>query len=50
VWEKLPASRLADDAYYAQILPTLDRQLALAGLRLAGFLNDARAPGQRVHG
>jgi hypothetical protein len=46
VWEKLPASRIVDDAYYAKILPTLDRQLGLAGLRLARFLNDVQAPGQ----
>jgi len=35
VWEQLPESRVVDDAYYAKILPTLDRQLGLAGLRLA---------------
>jgi hypothetical protein len=36
------------DGYYAKILPTLDRQLGLAGLRLAQFLNDVKAPGQCV--
>jgi len=30
VWEQLPGSRVVDDAYYAQILPTFDRQLGLA--------------------
>lgn len=48
VWEQLPASRIVDDAYYAKILPTLDRQLGLGGLRLARFLNDVHAPGQCV--
>lgn len=46
VWEQLPESRVVDDAYYAKILPTLDRQLGLAGLRLARFLNEVQAPGQ----
>ncbi|WP_428671993.1 S1/P1 nuclease [Reyranella sp.] len=46
VWEQLPESRVVDDAYYGKILPTLDRQLRLAGLRLARFLNDVQAPGQ----
>ena len=46
VWEQLPASRIVDDAYHAKILPTLDRQLGLAGPRLARFLNDVQAPGQ----
>ena len=45
-WERLPESRVVDDAYYAQILPTFDRQLGLAGLRLARFLNELQAPGQ----
>lgn len=30
-----------DDAYYDAVLPLLDRQLAIAGLRLANFLNTA---------
>jgi hypothetical protein len=46
VWEQLPASRVFDDGYYAKLLPTLDRQLGLAGLRLARLLNDVQAPGQ----
>ena len=44
---QLPASRIVDDSYYAKILPTLDRQLGLARLRLARFLN---AGGQAVRG
>jgi hypothetical protein len=35
-----------DDAYYAQALPILDRQLGRAGLRLARYLNEAYAPEQ----
>lgn len=46
VWAQLPENRIVDDAYYAKVLPTLDRQLGLAGLRLARFLNDVQAPGQ----
>jgi hypothetical protein len=41
VWDALPESRLVDDAYYAKVLPSLDRQLGLAGLRLARVLNEA---------
>ncbi len=43
VWnEKLvPEDGAVDDAYYQAVLPRLDRQLALAGLRLAAFLNGA---------
>lgn len=41
VWDQLPESRVIDDAYYAKILPSLDRQLGLAGLRLAHYLNEA---------
>ncbi len=43
VWRMLPADRVVDDAYYAKALPILDRQLGLAGLRLARFLDDAYA-------
>jgi hypothetical protein len=41
VWDLLPPSRMLDDDYLQKVLPTLDRQLGLAGLRLARFLNDA---------
>ena len=38
MWDELPKSHIVDDGYYAKVLPTLDRQLRLAGLRLAGGL------------
>lgn len=41
VWDALPGNRVVDDAYYSKVLPSLDRQLGLAGLRLARFLNEA---------
>jgi hypothetical protein len=41
----LPASNILDDAYLEEAMPILDRQLALAGLRLARFLNEAYGPG-----
>ena len=37
---QLPERHVVDDAYYAKVLPSLDRQLGLAGLRLAKFLNE----------
>lgn len=37
----VPADGALDDGYYRAVLPYVDRQLALAGLRLAGFLNEA---------
>jgi len=43
VWRLLPANHVIDDAYYREVLPVLDRQLGVAGLRLARFLNDAYA-------
>jgi acid phosphatase len=41
VWALTPANKVLDDAYYEKALPILDRQLGVAGLRLARFLNDA---------
>lgn len=41
-WD-LPADKKLDDVYYAKAAPILDRQLAVAGLRLARFLNEAYA-------
>ncbi len=41
VWNAKPASNVLDDSYYQQVLPILDRQLGLGGLRLATWLNDA---------
>ena len=47
VWNDtvLPADGTLGEAYYETVLPLLDQQLALAGLRLAAFLNAAYAPG-----
>lgn len=41
VWDLLPPNHVLDDGYYQAVLPILDKQLGLGGLRLAGFLNDA---------
>jgi hypothetical protein len=41
VWDELSEQHLVDNAYYAKVLPVLDRQLGLAGLRLARYLNEA---------
>jgi hypothetical protein len=38
--DELPERHVVDDAYYAKVLLSLDRQLGLAGLRLAKFLNE----------
>ncbi len=45
VWnDKLvPADGTLDDRYYQAVLPILDQQLALAGVRLARMLNEAYA-------
>jgi hypothetical protein len=43
VWRELPESRIVDDDYYRKVRPVLDRQLAIAGVRLARFLDDAYA-------
>jgi len=37
----LPADLNLDGEYYEKSLPTIDRRLALAGIRLARLLNDA---------
>ncbi|HEY4374928.1 MAG TPA: S1/P1 nuclease [Burkholderiales bacterium] len=42
-WNRVPANRMLDDAYYSFAVPIVDRQLGLAGLRLARFLNTAYA-------
>jgi hypothetical protein len=44
VWAAKPANNILRDSYYQTVLPTLDRQLAVGGLRLARFLNEAFAP------
>jgi len=41
VWDLVPPTRVLDDSYFQQVLPVVDRQLGLAGLRLARFLNEA---------
>ena len=41
VWNLLPSDHVLDDDYFQKVLPTIDRQLGLAGLRLARFLNEA---------
>jgi hypothetical protein len=46
VWHRLPADHTLDDSYYRDVLPIMDRQLGLAGLRLARFLNAAYAASQ----
>jgi hypothetical protein len=54
VWNIRPADDLLEDRYLRDVLPIFDRQLGVAGLRLAKFLNDAfssrdcpvRRPGQ----
>jgi len=40
-WNLLPTNRVLDDAYYQSVQPILDKQLGVAGLRLARFLNEA---------
>jgi hypothetical protein len=41
VWTLRPADNTLDDRYLRDVLPILDRQLGVAGLRLAKVLNDA---------
>ena len=41
VWYLRPADEVLDDRYLRDILPILDRQLGVAGLRLARLLNAA---------
>jgi S1/P1 Nuclease len=43
VWYGRPADDILDDRYLRDVLPILDRQLGIAGLRLARFLNEAAA-------
>jgi nuclease S1 len=46
VWHLRPTDDVLDDRYFRDVLPILDRQLGVAGLRLAKFLNDAYASEQ----
>jgi hypothetical protein len=41
----LPSTNVLDQTYYNNVLPILDRQLGLGGLRLARLLAAAFAPG-----
>ena len=41
VWYRRPADEVLDDRYFRDVLPVLDRQLGIAGLRLARLLNQA---------
>ena len=43
VWYGRPADDVLDDRYLYDVLPIMDRQLGIAGLRLARFLNEAAA-------
>lgn len=43
VWALKPTNGVLDDAYYTAVLPVVERQLGLGGLRLAAWLNDAFA-------
>jgi hypothetical protein len=43
MWNAVPADATLTDDYFTKASPVLDRQLALGGLRLARFLNDAYA-------
>ena len=45
IWNAVPPDHKLDDQYYQEVLPTFDRQLAVAGLRLARTLNEALTPG-----
>lgn len=42
-WNALPENYVLDDNYFNKALPILDRQLGVAGLRLARFLDEAYA-------
>jgi hypothetical protein len=46
VWNLTPDNKVLDDAYYRKVLPMLDKQLGLGGLRLARVLNNAYASKQ----
>jgi hypothetical protein len=43
VWGMTPATGVIDDVYLDQAAPIMQRQIGLAGLRLARFLNEAYA-------
>lgn len=46
VWKLRRTDNVLDDRYYSDVLPLLDRQLGVAGLRLARFLTQAYGASQ----
>jgi hypothetical protein len=44
VWRMTPPNHVLDDAYLKNAIGIINRQLGIAGLRLARFLNEAYAP------
>ena len=52
IWspELVPPDGAVDDNYYEAVLPILDQQLALGGVRLARFLNEALSSSACVDG
>jgi hypothetical protein len=46
VWAMTPSNHILDDDYLAQAKPIIERQLGVAGLRLARFLNEAYSSNQ----
>jgi hypothetical protein len=47
VWPWLPEDRVIGDEYFRKAMPVVDRQLSLAGLRLARFLNESLPASKR---
>jgi len=46
IWAMTPSHHILDDDYLAKAKSILDRQLGVAGLRLARFLNEAYGSNQ----
>jgi nuclease S1 len=46
VWALTPPNRMLDDDYLAKAAPIIERQLGVAGVRLARFLNEAYGSNQ----
>ena len=49
IWYLRPADDVLDDRYLRDVLPIIDQQLGVAGLRLARFLNEAAGSGTCAH-
>jgi hypothetical protein len=49
VMDSVPENAELGEQYVARSLPVLDRQLAIAGLRLARVLNEAFGPSSRPY-